>query len=26
VTQTIGDESHPFNDREVALEMLRSIA
>jgi UDP-N-acetylmuramoyl-L-alanyl-D-glutamate--2,6-diaminopimelate ligase len=26
VTQTIGDESHPFNDREVALEILRSIA
>ena len=26
VTQSIGDESYPFDDRVVALEMLRSIA
>jgi UDP-N-acetylmuramoyl-L-alanyl-D-glutamate--2,6-diaminopimelate ligase len=26
VTQTIGNESYPFDDRTVALEMLRSVA
>ena len=26
VTQTIGSESYPFDDRTVALEMLRSVA
>ena len=26
VSQTIGTESYPFDDRAVALEMLRSIA
>jgi hypothetical protein len=26
VSQTIGTESYPFDDRMVALEMLRNIA